>query len=159
MGLGKAKGGLGFRDLSCFNSAMLGKQGWRLLKEPQSLVAKVYNEKYYKHIQLLDAPKSSFLIWRSVRSAMAVVKEGLVWRVGNGKSISIWGQRWLPTPNTHCVQSPVRVLHIDSRVCDLINKQDGSWRVDFIAEIFNEEEAEVISTIPISRVGSYDKLI
>jgi hypothetical protein len=46
--MGKAKeiGGLGFRDLKCFNSAMLAKQGWRLLKNQNSLVAKILKEKY-----------------------------------------------------------------------------------------------------------------
>jgi hypothetical protein len=40
---GKAKeiGGLGFRDLECFNTAMLAKQGWRLIKNPNSLVARI----------------------------------------------------------------------------------------------------------------------
>jgi hypothetical protein len=47
MGLPKASGGLGYRDLECFNMALLAKQGWRLLQEPDTLVAKVIREKYY----------------------------------------------------------------------------------------------------------------
>lgn len=49
LGMAKAKGGLGFRDLACLNRALLAKQEWRLLKEPQSLVAKIFKAKYYKH--------------------------------------------------------------------------------------------------------------
>lgn len=91
MGQAKARGGVGFRDLSCFNSAMIGKQGWRLLKDPQSLVAQIHTEKYFRHSQLMDVPirKSSSLIWRIIRATMEEVKEGLVWRVGNDKSINI----------------------------------------------------------------------
>jgi hypothetical protein len=48
-GLGRSKnsGGLGYRDLDCFNMALLAKQGWRLLQQPETLVARVFREKYY----------------------------------------------------------------------------------------------------------------
>ena len=35
----KLKGSMGFRNLQAFNLAMLEKQGWRLLINPNSLVA------------------------------------------------------------------------------------------------------------------------
>lgn len=38
----KKYGGLGFKDLRAFNLAMLGKQAWRFLTRPHSLVARLY---------------------------------------------------------------------------------------------------------------------
>jgi len=35
----KIHGGMSFKDLSAFNLAMLGKQGWKFIIEPESLVA------------------------------------------------------------------------------------------------------------------------
>jgi hypothetical protein len=50
---------MGFRDLHSFNLAMLSKQVWRLLDEPNSLCAQVLRAKYYPSGDLLKAgPKA-----------------------------------------------------------------------------------------------------
>lgn len=45
--LTKKEGGLGFKYLHAYNLAMLAKQGWRLLNNPSSLIARLYKAKYY----------------------------------------------------------------------------------------------------------------
>jgi hypothetical protein len=47
MGVSKFHGRVGFRDLEIFNKALLAKQGWRLLQFPNSLVARIMQEKYF----------------------------------------------------------------------------------------------------------------
>jgi hypothetical protein len=44
MGQAKEYGGLGYHDLECFNLAMLAKQGWKLIQNMDSLVAKILKE-------------------------------------------------------------------------------------------------------------------
>ncbi|KAH9670686.1 putative reverse transcriptase/RNA-dependent DNA polymerase [Citrus sinensis] len=41
MSQAKSRGGLGFREMSSFNQALVAKQGWRLLQYPHLLVTKV----------------------------------------------------------------------------------------------------------------------
>jgi hypothetical protein len=55
----KKRGGLGLRDPHCFNLAMLAKQVWRLLCEPESLCARVLRAKYYPDGKLLKAKMKS----------------------------------------------------------------------------------------------------
>ena len=44
----KGKGGLGFRDLQQFNTAMLAKQLWRILTQPNLLVSRIVRERYFR---------------------------------------------------------------------------------------------------------------
>jgi hypothetical protein len=71
MGISKFQGGMGFRDLEVFNKALLAKQGWRLLKAPNSLCAKIMQEKYFPCGDFLSARlgRRPSYAWRSMISA------------------------------------------------------------------------------------------
>jgi hypothetical protein len=34
--------------------------------------------------------------WRSILQGVAAIKKGIIWRIGNGESISIWSAHWIP---------------------------------------------------------------
>ena len=51
----KDKGGMGFREFSYFNKALLAKQYWRLWRTPDSLVARIMKAKYFPSCDVLDA--------------------------------------------------------------------------------------------------------
>lgn len=64
----KIRGGVGFKDLSCFNQALIAKQSWRIMQALDSLVAKILKAKYFKYSNFMEAKlgsKSSY-IWRSI---------------------------------------------------------------------------------------------
>ncbi|MCI24538.1 F-box protein, partial [Trifolium medium] len=46
--------------------------------------------------------------WRSILSAKDVLDKGARWRVGNGASIKIWKDKWLPNQAGFKVWSPVK---------------------------------------------------
>jgi len=85
----KKRGGMGFRDLESFNAAMLAKQVWRLLLEPESLCARVMRARYYPDGNLLVAKQKSgsSYAWQSVLAGLQCFKMGYIWRVGDGMII------------------------------------------------------------------------
>lgn len=91
----KDHGGLGFRNLYVFNMTLLGKQGWRLLNNPDCLVARLYKAKYFPRCDFMQAVKgnNSSFIWRSIHEARLVLSEGCRWMIGNGASISVFDDK------------------------------------------------------------------
>ena len=104
----KTCGVMGFRNLQTFNKAMLAKQLWRILQNPNSLVARVLKSRYFPNEDILNAKlgSSPSYFWKSIHSSLDVIRKGTRWRVGNGKLIHIWDDKWLPTPSTYKVISP-----------------------------------------------------
>jgi hypothetical protein len=87
MGLPKNCGGMGIRDLHCFNQAMLAKQCSRLWKIEDRLIAQIMKAKYYPDCSVLDARTSgdkSFICLEKHTKLLSTLKNGLIWRVGNG---------------------------------------------------------------------------
>ncbi|KAK3211775.1 hypothetical protein Dsin_016481 [Dipteronia sinensis] len=66
--LPKNCGGLGFKDLSLFNQALLAKQAWRIVSDPSSLASRVLQAKYFKRTDFLNAHIKAGCshIWKSL---------------------------------------------------------------------------------------------
>lgn len=154
----KAKDGIGFKELHFFNIAMLAKQVWTLLQNPDSLAYRILKAKYFPRSDLLQARvgfKPSYL-WRSLMAAQEIVKEGEAWRVGNGKSIHI-SDRWIGVQQQ---ERPRGRLHEDihhEKVCALIDHQSSTWRADMMAQYFQADELERIKAIPLSTTDRPDR--
>jgi hypothetical protein len=118
----KKKGGLGFRDLHLFNMALLCRQAWRLLTCPDTLCSKVLKAKYFPRSNVLKCfPRAGIsYTWRSILKGVALLKEGLIWRIGNGEKVNIWKDPWLPRASTRRPLTSRRGSLL-TRVSELIN--------------------------------------
>src|SRR5690606_2793747 len=76
--LSKTKGGMGFKDLQCFNQALLAKQAWRLIQFPHCLFSRVIKSMYYDNDQFLNAPLGSrpSYGWRSILHGRNLLRQG-----------------------------------------------------------------------------------
>jgi hypothetical protein len=152
MGMAKSARGLGFRDLVLFNKAFFAKKGWRIIKEPNSITASILKAKYFPHSGFMEADLGNrpSYAWRSIFNSRELLKQGLWWRVGDGRAINIWGDRWLPTPSTFSVQSSLRCIPVNAKVVELIDLVSKSWKAELISTMFSTDEAKVILGIPLS---------
>ncbi|XP_073138644.1 uncharacterized protein [Henckelia pumila] len=95
----KCNGGLGFRKLEIFNKVLMVKQLWRIIQNTFSLVARVLKARTFKHVEVMVSPlgcNPSF-IWPSLIWSRSLLEQGLCWRIGGGKSINLFRERWIPS--------------------------------------------------------------
>lgn len=122
----KSEGGLGFRDIYAFNLAMLAKQGWRLVQQPDSLCSRILKAKYFPNSSCLaSVPKDGIsYTWRSILKGIEILKEGMVRRVGDGTGIDMWNKPWLPKEHTRKPITP-KGNNLMRYVSDLVNPVTG----------------------------------
>ena len=145
----KSMGGMGFRDMELFNQAMLGKQCWRILTCPDSLCARVLKGRYFPSTNFWNAPmpRNSSYTWRSLMYGKSLLERGILWRVGDGKTIRLTKDCWLP--NYPMMLKPILPLPDDLTVSFLIDEEKGEWNETVIHECFDQAAAEKILNIPL----------
>ncbi|XP_045792036.1 uncharacterized mitochondrial protein AtMg00310-like [Trifolium pratense] len=95
----KKEGGMGFRTIKEFNLAMLAKQGWRILQNEESLLTRCLKGRYFPRSNFLHATLgyNPSYTWRSIFLArLEIIDHAGLWKVGDGQSIKIWEDNWLP---------------------------------------------------------------
>ena len=112
----KTHEGLGFKKLHQFNIAMLGKQGWHFLTNPNSLVARLFKARYFPNTSFLEASLGSnpSYIWRSILAAQTAISLSSSIRIRGGHETVIGHAPWLP-PGCRTkimVLSPLHCPHI-----------------------------------------------
>lgn len=88
----KEGGGLGFRNFEAFNLALLGKQGWNLIQDPDTIISKIFKARYYPRGDFIQAKigHNPNFTWRSIWYSRLMLVEGCRWKVGNGQKIYAW---------------------------------------------------------------------
>ncbi|OMO52011.1 reverse transcriptase [Corchorus capsularis] len=94
----KGEGGLGFRELEDFNKALLAKQVWRLINEPEALWAKFLRGIYFSNGDVMSAKKGARAswTWSSLLEGRDFLRDKLLWQVGDGSKINVLVDKWIP---------------------------------------------------------------
>ncbi|KAM6545595.1 hypothetical protein CsatB_026331 [Cannabis sativa] len=124
-------GGLGFRSLIHHNQALLAKQAWRVLTTPDSIASQILK-------------------------ARELLKEGLIWKVGNGQTIRTLQDSWIP--DLRSLRFKNNSAPPSNKVSFFI-KPNGSWDLNRLAEYFDHDLVACILKVPIGGPNSDDCLI
>ena len=83
------------------------------------------------------------------------MKKGIIWRVGDGKSIQIQRDQWIPRKEGLMTAAFIRRSRL--RWVNQLMEEDGKeWNVNLIRQIFHQFDVEEICKIPIARTDTRD---
>ncbi|XP_071680384.1 uncharacterized protein [Lolium perenne] len=140
---------MGFRDMVLFNQAMLGRQAWRLLTEPDSLCARVLKGRYFPDTDFWNAtkPRSSSYTWRSILFGKELVQAGVRWGIGNGKNTKILHDNWIPDVSPDRVTT-LNPLPTNATVDLLLDEEACTWDEEVVRDLFDDTTAVKILAVP-----------
>ncbi|KAL8125340.1 hypothetical protein AgCh_012870 [Apium graveolens] len=155
----KSSGRMGFRNFRDFNVSMLGKQGWRIITNPNTLVSRLYKARYFVDTDFLNASRghNPSFIWRSILEARDLLKEGIRWRVGSGETILIRDQPWLLLEDNPYITINHQALE-NKTVASLLRTDMKKWDVDIVKDIFNDRDQRCILIIPLVADNNADTM-
>lgn len=155
--LSKEMGGLGLRDMKAFNTALLAKQCWRILQNPESLAATVLKGKYFPRSNFWEAkaPSNASYTWKSILSARETLEEGVRWVIGDGRRVKFWGDKWIPDLLGGKLYSPPQNGETGATmVRDWRHNEGNGWKLEEMQQVLTGEEVIAITKV---RVSEYDQ--
>nr|POE67030.1 putative ribonuclease h protein [Quercus suber] len=152
------------------SEAAQGRQVDRFLKLKSDIVdllrldEKMWQQRSKEHWMISGDCNSKFFHTRASqrfrRNKIVELRnsEGARWRVGDGKLIRIFSDKWLPCGDG--VLSPSSgELHPEATVSELINRTSGWWNIQLIDRCFHPPDAAQIKSLPLCSTPQSDVLI
>ncbi|OMO87766.1 reverse transcriptase [Corchorus capsularis] len=126
---GKEKRGIGFRNLEDFNRALLEKQGWRILTQPNAFWVKILKALYFKDCDFMEARKISRASW-SWDSIIEGRKQGEI--IGG---------------------------NLPRKVAEIMDKEEGIWKLKAIKQEVEPAIINNIEKLLISHSNEEDRVV
>ena len=94
----KKSGGLGFRKNTLINMALLAKLAWMVASNRDSMCMNLLRrkDKVRKDWLRKEAVINASPIWKAIENSKKVIRKGACNNVGDGISINIWMDPWIP---------------------------------------------------------------
>ena len=156
----KENGGLNIRKAETMNKALQMKLIWKIITEPDNIWVNIVKGKYLKHVDLFkysDTKKSKSWQWSQLIKLIYDFKKGTFWCVGNGLSIYVWKDNWIPNLDPNHVSLPGIDKDDNLKLGDLILNQ--KWNITELRKYFSNQGIEEIIKIKLPTNNIPDKLV
>ncbi|CAN1188380.1 Uncharacterized mitochondrial protein AtMg00310, partial [Linum perenne] len=143
-----------------FNQALLAKQCWRILQNPEFPISRVLRAKYFDGKKILQAragarPSHGF---QSLLHGLDLLRTGLRWQTGSGFLLHPLKVNWifvnLPSIPTLRYQGPYTG---PPSIAGLI--VDGRWNISLLRAHFTESSVSAILQIPLPLTSYPDSTV
>lgn len=125
---------MGFRHLFGFNLVMLGKQGWKLLTEQDTIVTRIYKARYFPRTDFLGARlgHNPSFIWRFGVVSLLPKYWLEVANAGVSRTARVltyvWKESWLRSTDNSYISSPLIQGMEQIKVADFFCTERKSWK-------------------------------
>jgi hypothetical protein len=146
----KSEGGLSFRDFKTFNLAIVAKQGWHIMMNQNTLVARIFKAKYFPNSSFFEAElgNNPSYVWRSLWKSRHILTLGCRWRIGDGSQIKVMFDPWLRNKGKGWMHSPQSQAVYNLFVNNLMMNNEKKWDTHKIMQLFSHAAAEEILKVP-----------
>ncbi|KAH9647069.1 putative reverse transcriptase/RNA-dependent DNA polymerase [Citrus sinensis] len=148
----KTAGGIGLKNLHDFNVAMLGKQVWKLLTNPESLLGQIFKARYFPRTSIVEAVlgHNPSFVWRSLLATKHIIVRSSRIQVGSGQNTLIGSDHWLPDPDNRFISTSLNESIASAPVSSLMVPGQRRWDYDAVADLFDTRDRNLILQIPLS---------
>ncbi|XP_026452163.1 uncharacterized protein LOC113352568 [Papaver somniferum] len=153
----KAEGGSGFRKAELNNLAMLARNSWRILENPNCLLSSVLKGKYLLKTDFLNAKCSAKCswTWKCLHAIKELIKPFISCIVGDGQFIDPWCDKWIPSQGS-ATPNPLVPPDPSIKVAYFIDSQSRSWDVSRLNTHFDNASVQKIISIPLNQLCTPD---
>ncbi|CAJ2628079.1 unnamed protein product [Trifolium pratense] len=157
----KNDGGMGFKNLTAFNLALLGKQGWRIMSNPDILISKLYKAKYFPGCEFFESKvgHNPSFVWRSICNSKFLLRAGSRWTIGSGNNIPLLNENWLFDASSLQLQQTEVSLAGHLAVADVILPDTKGWNLPLLTTLLESSGIDKVLHTPLFDSVVEDKRI
>lgn len=148
-------GVLGFKDFSNLNTALLTKQVWRLMEDPNSYWASTLKAIYFpnSNFQHANSTRGTSWVWKSMVQGRNLLKKAGRWGISSGQEVHITEDNQMASGNSVSLNSHATI----QKVSDLIS-HSNEWNLDVLRHDMSPTSAIEVLQTPICWSSQKDYL-
>lgn len=118
--------------------------------DQNALVTKVFKARYFPTCSFLEAGVGSnpSFVWLSIRESQGILREGVRWRIGDGRLVKVCGDPRLPDCTNPYINTPELTYLNKPYVHNLFCPISHRWDYEVLTDIFCQRDIDLIMSIP-----------